>query len=84
MIHRQDIVSSLILGRSDLRGFCLFILEIFSMDYQQKNPLKYYALPFLFEFVSNVHFRLVGLTEARRYKNKFFYNICIIELHYLG
>jgi hypothetical protein len=55
MIHRQDIVSSLILGRSDLRGFCLFILEIFSMEYQQKNPLKYYALPFLFELVNNVH-----------------------------
>jgi hypothetical protein len=55
MIHRQDIVSSLILGRSDLRGFCLFTLEIFSIEYRQKNPLKYYALPFLFEFVSNVH-----------------------------
>ena len=33
----------------------LFILEIFSMDYRQKNPLKYYVLPFLLEFVSNVH-----------------------------
>jgi hypothetical protein len=57
MTYRQDIVSSLILApiRSRLRGFCLFILEIFSKEYQQKNPLKYYALPFLFEFVSNVH-----------------------------
>ena len=46
MTYRQDIVSSLILVpiRSGLRGFCLFILEIFSIDYQQKNPLKYYAL----------------------------------------
>jgi hypothetical protein len=59
MTHRQDIVSSLILVpiRSGLRGFCLFILEIFLKDYQQKNPLKYYALPFLFEFVNKVHFR---------------------------
>jgi len=57
MTQRQDIVSSLILApiRSGLRGFCLFILEIFTMEYQQKNPLRYYALPFLFEFVSNVH-----------------------------
>ena len=48
MTHRQDIVSSLILVpiKSGLRGFCLFMLEIFSMDYRQKNPLKYYALPF--------------------------------------
>jgi len=47
MTHRQDIVSSLILVpiRSGLRGFCLFILEKLSMEYQQKNPLKYYALP---------------------------------------
>jgi hypothetical protein len=54
MTYRQGIVSSLILApiRSGLRGFCLFILEIFSMDYQQKNPLKYYVLPFLFEFVN--------------------------------
>ena len=45
----QDIVFSLILVpiRSGLRGFCLFILEIFSMEYQQKNPLKYYILPFI-------------------------------------
>jgi hypothetical protein len=57
MTHRQDIVSSLILApiRSGLRGFCLFILEKFLMDYQQKNPLKYYALPFLFEFMNSVH-----------------------------
>jgi len=57
MTYRQDIVPSLILVpiRSGLRGFCLFILEIFSMEYQQKNPLKYYALPFLFEFFNNVH-----------------------------
>jgi hypothetical protein len=27
------------------------------MEYQQKNPFKYYDLPFLFEFVNNVHFR---------------------------
>jgi hypothetical protein len=57
MTHRQDIVSSLILVpiKSGLRGFCLFILEIFSKEYQQKNPLKYHALPFLFEFVNNIH-----------------------------
>jgi hypothetical protein len=57
MTHRQDIVSSLILVpiRSGLRRFCLFILEIFSMEYQQKNPLRYYALPFVFEFVNNAH-----------------------------
>jgi hypothetical protein len=48
MTYRQDIIFSLILVPiiSGLRGFCLFILEIFSMEYQQKNPLKYYALPF--------------------------------------
>ena len=53
--YRHGIVFSLILApiRSGLRGFCLFILEIFSMDYQQKNPLKYYAMPFLFEFTKN-------------------------------
>ena len=70
MTHGQDIVSSLILApiRSGLRGFCLFILEIFSMDYQQKNPLKYYALPLLFEFVNNVHFRLVEFAKAKRYQ----------------
>jgi hypothetical protein len=47
MTHRQDIVFSLILVpiRSGLRGFCLFILEIFLMEYRQKNPLKYYVLP---------------------------------------
>jgi len=47
MTYRQDIVLSLILVpiRSGLRGICLFILEIFSIEYQQKNPLKYYALP---------------------------------------
>ena len=57
MKYRQDTVSSLILvpTKSELRGFCLFILEIFLMEYQQKNPLKYHVLPFLFEFVSNVH-----------------------------
>ncbi len=55
MTHGQYIVFSLILGRSDLRGFCLFVLEIFSMDYRQKNPLKYYVLPFLFDLESNVH-----------------------------
>jgi hypothetical protein len=70
MTYRQDIESSLILVpiRSGLRGFCLFILVIFSMEYQQKNPLKYYALPFLFEFVSNVHFLLGGFAEAKRYR----------------
>ena len=53
MTHRQDIVLSLILApiRSGLRGFCLFILEIFSMEYQQKNPLRYYALPLLFVLI---------------------------------
>jgi len=62
MTYRQDIVPSLILApiRSGLRGFCLFILEKFSIEYQQKNPLKYYTLPLLFEFVSNVHI-LLGL-----------------------
>jgi hypothetical protein len=53
MTHRQDKVFSLILVpiRSGLRGFCLFILEMFSKDYQQKNPLKYYALPSIVLFV---------------------------------
>src|SRR4030042_1203840 len=70
MTYRQDILFSLILVpiRSGLRGFFLFILEIFSMEYQQKNPLKYCALPFLFEFVNKVHFRLVGFAEAKRYR----------------
>src|SRR3990172_3721832 len=67
MTLRQDTVSSLILApiRSGLRGFCLFIFEIFSLEYQQKNPLKYYVLPFLCEFVNNVHFRFDGFTEAK-------------------
>jgi hypothetical protein len=66
MICRQVIVFSLILIpiRSGLRGFCLFILEIFSMEYQQKIPLKYYNLPFLFEFVSNIHFLLGFLGDS--------------------
>ena len=66
MTYRQGTVFSLILVpiRSGLRGFCLFILEIFLKDYQQKNPLRYYALPFLSKLVNNVHFRLVGFTEA--------------------
>jgi hypothetical protein len=70
MVYRQDIVSSLILVpiRSGLRGFCLFILENFSMEYQQNNPLKYYALPFLFEFLNNVHFRDNGSDEAKRHR----------------
>ena len=70
MTHRQDTVSSLILApiRSGLRGFCLFILEIFSMEYQQKNPLKYYALPFLSKFVNKVQFRLVGFAKAKGYR----------------
>jgi len=65
MTYRQDTVSSLILApiRSGLRGFCLFILVIFSMEYQQKNPLRYYVLPFLFEFANNVCYGT---------KNKFF------------
>src|SRR4030042_1527462 len=42
-----------------------FVYIILS-DYRQKNPLKYYALPFLFEFVNKVHFRLVGFAKARR------------------
>jgi len=48
---RQDIVFSLIPVpiKSGLRGFCLFILIIFLKEYQQKNPLKYHALPFLSE-----------------------------------
>jgi hypothetical protein len=52
MTYRQDIVFSLILVpiRSGLRGFCLFILEILSLDYRQKNPLKYYPLPGFFKF----------------------------------
>jgi hypothetical protein len=84
MTHRQDVVFSLILVpiRSGLRGFCLLILEIFPMDYLQKKPLKYYALPFLFEFVNKVHFRLVGFarprgvaeeTEAKRYRKTIFF-----------
>ena len=87
MTHRQDTVSSLILVpiRSGLRGFCLFILEIFSLDYQQKNPLKYYALPFLSKFVNKVHFRLVGFAKAKRYqKINFFTTSALSQLHYLG
>jgi hypothetical protein len=68
MTCRQGIVPSLILVpiRSGLRGFCLFILEIFLKDYQQKNPLKYCALPSLPGFINNVHFRLIGFTEVKR------------------
>ena len=62
MIYRQDTVFSLVLSPDpegfrdrDLRGFFLFMLEIFSKDYRQKNPLKYHVLPFLFEVASNVH-----------------------------
>jgi hypothetical protein len=53
MTYRQDIVSSLILApiKSGFRGFFLFILEIFSKEYQQKNTLRYYALPFLFGLI---------------------------------
>src|SRR3989337_1377853 len=56
MTYRQGIVPSLILVpiRSGLRGFCLFILEIFSMEYQQKNPLRYYTLPSLYKFFHNI------------------------------
>ena len=70
MTYRQDIVFSLILVpiRSGLRGFCLFISEIFSMEYQQKNPLRYHTLPFLFGFVNNLHFRLIGFAEGERYQ----------------
>jgi len=47
--YRQGTVFSLILVpiRMGLRGFCLFILEIFLKEYQQKNPLKYYTLPLI-------------------------------------
>ena len=77
MPHRQDTVSSLILApiKSGLRGFCLFILEIFSKEYQQKNPLRYHALPFLFEFVNNVH---------KVQKINFFITSALSQLHYLG
>ena len=53
MTYRQGIVSSLILAptRSGLQGFCLFTLEIFFKEYQQKNPLRYYALPLLFGLI---------------------------------
>jgi hypothetical protein len=56
MTYRQGIVPSLILApiRSGLRGFCLFILEIFSMEYQQKNPLRYYTLPSSYKFFHNI------------------------------
>ena len=56
MVRKAGIISSLILVpiRSGLRGFCLFILGIFLKEYQQKNPLRYHALPFLFEFVNKV------------------------------
>ena len=49
MTYRQGTVFSLILVpiRMGLRGFCLFILEIFLKEYQQKNPLKYYTLPLI-------------------------------------
>jgi hypothetical protein len=78
MVHRQDIVFSLILApiRSGLRGFCLFILEIFSIEYQQKNPLEYYALPFLFEFVNRIHCDIK--------KINFFTTSVSSQLHYRG
>jgi len=38
------------------------------MEYQQKNPLKYYALPFLSKFVNKVQFRLVGFAKAKGYR----------------
>ena len=71
MTHRQVIVLSLILApiRSGLRGFCLFILEIFLKEYQQKNPLKYYALPPYL----NLRIMYTKVSE-----NKFFHNICIM------
>ena len=65
IVTRQGIVFSLILVpiRSGLRGFCLFILEIFSMEYQQKNPLKYYTLPIF--SMNNSTARLQGIIEFR-------------------
>src|SRR4030042_1246818 len=47
LLRREETVFSLILvpTKSDLRGFCLLILEIFLLDYRQKNPLKYYLFP---------------------------------------
>src|SRR4030043_593253 len=57
----------------------LYIRNIFN-GLSAKNPLKYYALPFLFEFVSNVHFRLVGFAEAKRYRKIIFYK----HLHYVN
>jgi hypothetical protein len=36
----EERVFSLILGRSSLRGFCLFIFHAVC-DYRQKNPFKY-------------------------------------------
>jgi hypothetical protein len=40
MGNAGESIFSLILGRSSLRGFCLFISE-YIFDYRQKNPLKY-------------------------------------------
>jgi hypothetical protein len=76
----QGIVSSLILApiRSGLRGFCLLILEIFLMEYQQKNPLKYYALPVLFEFVNKgtLRYRKINFLATPAFLNCI---ICVNE-----
>jgi hypothetical protein len=42
--EREETVFSLILGRIDLRGFCLFIMRE-EIDYRQKNPLKDNLIP---------------------------------------
>jgi ABC-type phosphate transport system permease subunit len=87
MTLRQDIVSSLILApiRSGLRGFCLFILGIFLKEYQQKNPLKYYALPLLIEVLSNVYSKLFGFAEAKRYRKiNFFATSALCKCSFSG
>src|SRR4030042_5498456 len=96
MTYRQGTVFSLILAPigSGLRGFCLTPLisplcqrgdEGGLKEYQQKNPLKYYALYFLSKFVNKVDFRLVGFNEAKKYrKNNFFTTSALSSIQFLG
>jgi len=87
MTYRQDTVFSLILVpiRSGLRGFCLFILEIFLKDYQQKNPLKYYAPALSYLNLGIMYTSDLSDSPRRKgIKNKFFHNIsCTTQTCYL-
>ncbi len=54
-----------------LRSFCLLIFKYF-FDYQQKNPLKYYILPFIavYRFMVNVITQKEMLTGKEKRKGK--------------